>query len=271
MNKYVHGYSPRETQRLQEQSEILEELLHSDTFYPTGNRVLEAGCGVGGQTVILARRSPEAEFTCVDISTRSLAEAEAHATREGMRNARFQQADVMRLPFEEESFDHAFVCFLLEHLSHPLEALIELKRVIKEGGTLTLIEGDHGSCFWYPQTAESLKVWGCMIGSQQQLGHDPLIGRRLYPLLKEADFEVEYVSPRWVYADALNPQLRNGMINKIIVPMTRTARETSIDTGMIVTEEWERGIADMASVDTSPEGTFFYTWFKGVAIKRVYF
>ncbi len=82
MNKYVHGYSPRETQRLQEQSGILEELLHSDTYYPAESKVLEAGCGVGGQTVILSRRSQEADFVSIDISEASLDKARANIEEE---------------------------------------------------------------------------------------------------------------------------------------------------------------------------------------------
>ena len=74
--KYVHGYSPRETQRLREQSLIIEKLLHRDTQYPPGSRVLEAGCGVGAQTVILARKSPQAEIISTDISEGSLREAQ---------------------------------------------------------------------------------------------------------------------------------------------------------------------------------------------------
>jgi methylase of polypeptide subunit release factors len=66
-NHYVHGYSSRESERLADQAETLTELLHHDTHYPAGCRVLEAGCGIGAQTVILARNSPEAQITSVDI------------------------------------------------------------------------------------------------------------------------------------------------------------------------------------------------------------
>ena len=267
MNQYVHGYSPRETQRLQEQSEILEELLHSDTFYSAGEKVLEAGCGVGGQTVILARKSPGAEFTSIDISGESLDEAKTRIEQNGIVNTHFQQANIMDLPFSDESFDHVFICFVLEHLSEPLEALSELKRVLRKGGTLTAIEGDHGSCFWHPQTPDSLKVWDCMIKTQQFLGHDPLIGRRVYPLLQQAGLVIEYVTPKWVYTDSSTPELTDGAINKIIVPMTQTAREQSLQQGLIDPDTWERGIDDLAKVVINPQGTFFYTWFKGVAIK----
>ena len=36
MHRYVHGYSERETERLYDQSRIMEEMLHSDTAYPAG-------------------------------------------------------------------------------------------------------------------------------------------------------------------------------------------------------------------------------------------
>ncbi len=53
--KYVHGYDPRENIRLQDQASTLVQLLHSDTIYPAGSKVLEAGCGVGAQTITLAK------------------------------------------------------------------------------------------------------------------------------------------------------------------------------------------------------------------------
>ena len=68
---YIHGYDPRENIRLQDQASTLVELLHSDTSYPSGSSVLEAGCGVGAQTVTLARNSPNAFFTSVDTISRS--------------------------------------------------------------------------------------------------------------------------------------------------------------------------------------------------------
>jgi cyclopropane fatty-acyl-phospholipid synthase-like methyltransferase len=73
---YVHGYSTRENERLQDQADALAGLLHSDTAFPAGSGVLEAGCGTGAQTVTLAQESPGASFTSIDISGDFLAEAE---------------------------------------------------------------------------------------------------------------------------------------------------------------------------------------------------
>lgn len=53
---YVHGYSDEEAGRLVDQANTLSTLLHDGTHYLEGSKVLEAGCGVGAQTVILAKK-----------------------------------------------------------------------------------------------------------------------------------------------------------------------------------------------------------------------
>ena len=160
---YVHGYHPRENERLQDQAGTLVELLHSDTSYPPGSVVLEAGCGVGAQTVTLAKRSPNARFTSVDVSADSITQAK-RATREvGLTNVQFQQADIFALPFAPESFDHVFVCFVLEHLSRPVEALMILNRLLRPGGTMTVIEGDHGSTYFHPGSSAAHMAIQCLI------------------------------------------------------------------------------------------------------------
>ncbi|PYQ48008.1 MAG: SAM-dependent methyltransferase, partial [Acidobacteria bacterium] len=114
---YVHGYHPRESKRLNDQAGTLADLLHSDTAYPAGSRVLEAGCGVGAQTVTLARNSPAARIVAIDISAASLEEASAKVRAAALPNVEFKRADLFAAPFERESFDHIFTCFVLEHLS----------------------------------------------------------------------------------------------------------------------------------------------------------
>jgi ubiquinone/menaquinone biosynthesis C-methylase UbiE len=80
---------------------------------------LEAGCGVGAQTVTLARNSPNASFISIDISEDSIIEAKRTAEHAGFSNVQFQRADIFKLNFKPKSFDHVFVCHVLEHLSRP--------------------------------------------------------------------------------------------------------------------------------------------------------
>lgn len=264
---YVHGYSERETQRLYEQAEILEEILHTGTDYPAGAKVLEAGCGVGGQTRLLVKRSPDTQFACIDISEKSLATAQKLKERGGFENVTLQQQDIHKLSFSDEAFDHVFVCFVLEHLDDPIAALIELRRVLKPGGTITVIEGDHGSCFWHPETPESVAAWNGLITAQRAQGHDPNIGRRLTPLLTEAGFDVQSCKPAWLYADRLKSDLRDGMVDHIIVPMVQSAEKQILAKNLVPKDVYQQGIADLSRVDEIDEGIFFYTWFKAVAKK----
>ena len=185
---YVHGYHPREEMRLLDQANTLTELLHSDTIYPPAATVLEAGCGVGAQTVILAKNSPQARITSIDISDESLAAAKKRVEEAGFTNVVFQRADIFNLPFAANSFDHVFVCFVLEHLPNPGEALLKLKDVLKPGGTMTVIEGDHGSAYFYPDSAEARRAIQCLVDIQAKLGGNALIGRQLFPSVDGGGF-----------------------------------------------------------------------------------
>jgi SAM-dependent methyltransferase len=263
---YVHGYDPRENLRLQDQASTLVELLHSDTVYPAGSRVLEAGCGVGAQTVILASHSPRANITSIDISEVSVAEARKAVTTAGFRNVTLRQADIFHLPFAPESFDHVFVCFVLEHLARPLEALNMLKAVLKPGGTLVAIEGDHGSTFFHPDSESAHRAIRCQVELQARAGGNALIGRQLYPLLQAAGFGEVHVSPRMVYVDSGRPGLVEGFTKNTFTAMIEGVRQPALEAGLIDAADFDRGVADLYRT-TDADGVFCYTFFKAAAVK----
>lgn len=263
---YVHGYSDREEGRLVAQANALVGLLHRDTHYPTGEKVLEAGCGVGAQTVTLAARSPGTTIVSTDISRDSLAAARERTRSAKLRNVVFQQADVYALPFRQESFDHVFVCFVLEHLTQPRQAIAALKRVLKRGGTMTVIEGDHGSAYFHPDSPHARKAIQCLIELQARAGGDSLIGRSLYPLLVDAGFEHVEVSPRMVYVDASRPELVEGFTKNTFTAMVEAVGKRALAQGLIDEDTWKRGIRDLYRT-AEPDGTFCYTFFKAVARK----
>ncbi len=267
ISAYVHGYDPRENVRLQDQAATLVELLHADTIYPAGSKVLEAGCGVGAQTVTLARNSPEAQITSVDISDKSLAMARLKAEAAGITNVVFQQGDIFRLPFAPNSFDHIFVCFVLEHLPEPVKALNILKNYLKSGGTITVIEGDHGSTYFFPESAAAHEAIGCQVELQKRAGGNANIGREPYPLLNGAGFEAIQVSPRMVYVDASRPGFVDGFTKKTFTAMIAGVREAALAAGIIDQGTFDQGIQDLYRT-TEPDGVFCYTFFKAVAIKR---
>ena len=264
---YVHGYQARENTRLQDQAGTLVDLLHGDTAYPDGSLVLEVGCGVGAQTLTLARRSPGARFMSVDISADSIVEAKRRADLAGLTNVEFRQGDIFALPFPAGSFDHIFVCFVLEHLARPVEALTILNGLLRPGGTITVIEGDHGSAYFYPESPAADAAIQCQVDLQRAAGGNALIGRQIYPLLVKAGFDAVRVSPRMVYVDASRPELVDGFTRKTFTAMIEGIRDSAVAAGLLLPENFDAGVHDLHRT-TEADGVFCYTFFKGIGEKQ---
>ena len=261
---YVHGYEPHEAGRLQDQADTLADLIHAGTLYPPGSIVLEAGCGVGAQTVTLARNSPGAAFTCIELSADSAAEAVRRAA--GLANVTVRQADIFHLPFGPASFDHVFVCFVLEHLPRPADALAALLAVLRPGGTMTVIEGDHGSTYFHPDNEAARVAVACQVELQSRAGGNALIGRQLYPLMAGAGLHGVRVTPRTVYVDASKPGLVDGFIRKTFTAMVAGVRSAAVAAGLMDAAAFDAGIAGLLRT-AEPDGVFCYTFFKGVGHK----
>lgn len=100
-----------------------------------GMKILEAGCGEGG----LWRAQP-GEIPPVELELTDLSEGMLNTARERLANSplkiRLQKADVCGLPFESGSFDMAVANHMLYHVPDRARAISELRRVVKEDGTL---------------------------------------------------------------------------------------------------------------------------------------
>jgi len=158
------------------------------------------------------------------------------------------------------------VCFVLEHLPDPAGALSGLRRVLKRGGSITAIEGDHGSAYFHPDSAYARKAIQCLVDLQAGAGGNALIGRQLYPVLWGAGFRDVSVSPRTVYVDAGRPGLVEGFTKNTFTAMVEGVRERALGSGMMSRDDWDRGIRDLYRT-AEEDGTFVYTFFKGTARK----
>ena len=267
MNNYIHGYTEKELKRLQDQANTLDELLHYDSIFPENSKILEAGCGVGSQTKIIAPKNPSCHFTSIDISETSLEIAKTMIQALNIKNVMLQIGDIFDLHFEAESFDHIIVCFVLEHLSNPVQALLNLKKVLRKDGTITVIEGDHGSAYFYPRSDAAQKTINCQVQLQALHGGNALIGREIYPLLYKAGFSDCLVSPRMVYVDSSKPLLVEGFIKNTFTAMIEGVERDALNNSLIDKYEWDQGIKDLYRT-AEKDGVFCYTFFKGKAIKK---
>jgi len=180
-----------------------------------------------------------------------------------LHNVYFKQADIFDLPYAPDSFDHIFVCFVLEHLPQPAEALHALKKHLRQGGTITVIEGDHGSTYFHPDSEAAREAIRCQVELQRRAGGNAMIGRELYPLLREAGYSAIRVSPRMVYVDASRPELVEGFTKRTFTAMIEGVRESAIEAGIATPDAFNRGIRDLHRT-TEADGVFCYTFFKAV-------
>ncbi len=268
-SSYVHGYSDREATRLADQANTLTEILHHDSRFSPGSLLLEAGCGTGAQTIIITRQNPDCRFVSIDISPSSLDIAKERVRTAGdsdPNQVTFENADIHHLPFEDGTFDHIFLCFVLEHLPDPVQALSELKRVLRPEGTIMVIEGDHGSVFFHPPNQAAMDVVQIQIDLQHRAGGNACIGRKLFPLLTESGFSDVRVSPRMVYVDASRPELVEGFTRKTFTAMIEGVEDEAVTSGLISKERFEEGIQGLYRTCQN-DGAFCYTFFKAVGIK----
>lgn len=265
MLDYVHGYSKTETKRLNDQADILENLLFYDINFSDNSHVLEIGCGVGAQTVRLLKRNSSIQLTSIDISSESLAVAESKIPWEDRDRVNFQQIDIYKAQPTINTYDYVFCCFVLEHLSDPLKALSIAKNYLKPGGILYLIEGDHGAFCCHPWCREIDEVVSCLITLQQQKGGDSQIGRRLYPLARQAGYTNISVVPVPVYVDSSMPGRVEGFSKNTFTAMVEGVKEEALHSNLIDVGSWERGIEGLYRA-AEEDGTFYYSFFKANAV-----
>ena len=112
--------------------------------------VLDVGCGPGNITADLAARVVRGTVTGIDQSVDVVSRASRDFAPDDHPNLRFAVGDVFALAFDDASFDVVYVHQVLQHLSEPVEALKEMRRVLKVGGVLAARDADYGGFIWYP-------------------------------------------------------------------------------------------------------------------------
>lgn len=97
-------------------------------------RVLDVATGTGDLALEIQDKCPQAEVTGSDFCAEML----AHATRRGL--ARTLVADAMALPFKDAEFDVVTVAFGLRNMVNYAGAIKEMRRVMKPGGHLLVLD-----------------------------------------------------------------------------------------------------------------------------------
>src|SRR3990172_5701524 len=177
---YIHSYTRDEQDRLIRQAQFLEPYVHDSIDFAGCRHILEVGCGVGAQTKLLLQRWPYLKITSTDISEIQIARAREFLAPElAAGRVALHIYDGNRLPFDDGSFDGAFVCFVLEHAANPAALLSELNRVMIKAGVIYCTEVFNTGLYIHPSCPAIHHYWEIFNRCQRELGGDPDIGIKL--------------------------------------------------------------------------------------------
>jgi SAM-dependent methyltransferase len=166
--------------------------------------VLDVGCGPRQHHLRLRGAGCPGTVIGLDRSPDIIAQATALATSSGSVDEReFQTGNIYDLDFEDGSFDVVHAHQVLQHLTDPVEALREMRRVAKPGGIVAVRDADFHGMSWYPAIPE-LDEWMELYQKiARRNGAEPDAGRRLVSWAQSAGFtDVAPTSSNWLYATA---------------------------------------------------------------------
>ena len=189
------------------------------------------------------------------------------ASSAGPGTVRFEQADIFTMPCQTESFDHVLVCFVRDHLARPTEGLALLKDMIVPGGTITVIEGGHGSAYFHPDSLAAHQAIPCQVDLQRRAGGNEDVGRALYPFLRRAGYPDVHVSPRMACVDSSKPALVDGFTGKAFTAMIEGVREAAIEIDLISSDTFDQGSANLSGT-AQDGGTCCSTFFKAAGTRQ---
>jgi SAM-dependent methyltransferase len=162
--------------------------------------LLDVGCGPGNITADLAGRLGAGIVVGVDVSEEIIAMARSQFVGEENPNLSFEVANVYELDYADQSFDVVYAHQVLQHLSKPVEALLEMKRVLKPGGRLAVRDGDY-ACFGWAPSDPVLDRWMALYHQITRVNHaEADAGRYLKSWVRAAGFgDLVVTSSNWVY------------------------------------------------------------------------
>lgn len=257
---YIHGFNLTEQDRLFKQARVHEEVIFSQVDFSGCEKLLEVGSGVGAQTKILLERYPQSHIQCLDASS-AQADRAKQALSDEVDSGRvsIQVGDALHQPFKEDSFDGAFVCWLLEHVQNPIDVLREARRVLKSGGIIYCNEVFNSTFYVHPYSPATLKFWMEFNDYQWSLKGDPFVGGKLANYLMAAGFQNVTTKVLTHQYDNRTPKKRAAFLD-YWANLLLSGADNLLATGRVTPEIVTEMQREMNAMKQDPDSVIFYSW-----------
>lgn len=257
---YIHGFSKEEQDRLFKQARVHEDIIFSHVDFSSCHNIIEVGSGVGAQTKILLERFPHLHIQCVDASPVQTARAKEELKNEiAAGKVAIEVADALALPFEDNKFDGAFVCWLLEHVQNPVEILLEIQRVLRSGGIIYCNEVLNATFYLHPYSPATLKYWMEFNDHQWSLKGDPFVGGKLANYLMKAGYQNISTKVLTHQYDNRMPKKRAEFIDYWTNLLLSGAPDL-LKANRVTPEIVEAMKNELTTLKKDPDAVIFYSW-----------
>ena len=255
---YVHGFSSDEQQRLIRQALFMEHVIYQDIDLREVKRLLEVGCGVSAQSAILLRRFPKLHLTGIDLSNVQLAAAAEYLASSPYATRRYEHLKMngANMEFETNSFDGAFLCWVLEHVPDPSRVLNEVRRVVSPGSPVYVTEVFNSSFFLDPYSPNVWKYWMAFNDYQYDQKGDPFIGVKLGNLLSGLGFREVNTNVKIWHLDNRCPGRRKEAIEDW-ESLILSSADQLIEARYVSEEIVDRARKEFDTVKSDPNAVFF--------------
>ena len=231
-----------------------------------GFHLLDVGCGPGNITAELAQLIPGGLVTGIDRSAEVVASARMEFASRSGDNLRFEQGDVYRLGFPDDHFDVVFAHQVLQHLTRPIDALREMRRVTKPGGLVAVRDADFGAFVWAPDDPV-LDSWMDIYHQlTRRNGAEADAGRNLKSWVRAAGLrDLKVSSSTWTFSTDSERSWWGGLWADRVTE-SDFARQ-SIEYGLCEPADLARLAAAFRRWSSEPEGIFIVVNFECLARK----
>lgn len=258
---YLHGFTADEQDRLYRQARFTEHRVHDRLPFWRSKSLLEVGCGVGAQTEILLRHFPELHVTGVDASKENLEIARDRLSKVPWAPGRYnlRLADAGRLSEATDTYDSAFLCWVLEHVADPALVLSEVRRVLRAGSPVVCTEVQNATFFLQPYSPHTLAYFAAFNDHQLELGGDPFVGAKLGNLLQRVGFTDIRTEVKTIHLDNRTPGERAEFL-AYWTDLLLSGAPGLLEAGKVSPETVEGMKRELSIVAHDPDAVFFYSF-----------
>ena len=262
--KYLHGYTEKEKQRLLDQNDFLELMIYKNIDFSKCSHVLEIGCGVGAHLKVLLNKYPQLKVTGIDIDASQIEKAKENLKSfEGRYKLMVGDATHLKLDANDLP-DGALFCWVLEHVNNPIEILKAVRENLQPESPVYLSEVYNNGWYIQPSLPNITSYWKAYNRLQNEAGGDTVAGVKLGCHLTVAGYKNIDVQQISQFHDLRDP-IKRMIMADYLYELLLSGSDNLLEANYITKEIIDGLAAEFEQLKTRDDAIIFYPGFQASA------